>query len=140
VLFWKKSADAVQLSVFGPVALVPGQRARLLVYAHLPDAFGGVATLCRALHPDAELLGGGYVQRLVPRDSVVQLHLTVPGGSVPKPLVEFTWVGQTQPRSFELLIPQSCQVGETSARLSAGWHNQKVAEVDFGLHVVAAGG
>jgi serine/threonine protein kinase len=140
VLFWKKPTDAVQLSVFGPLALVPGQRARLLVYAHLPDAFGGVATLCRALHPDAELLGSGYVQRLVPRDSVVQLHLTVPGGSVPKPLVEFTWVGQTQPRSFEVTFPQGCAVGETTGRLSAGWQKQKVAEVDFRLHVAAAGG
>lgn len=136
VLFWKKSADTVQLSVFGPAELVPGQRARVMVYAHLPDAFSGVATLCRALHPDAELLGGGYLQRSVSRDSVVGLHLTVVGGNVLKPLAEFTWTGQTQPRSYDLLVPQDCPPGPKAGMLAAGWQNQKVAEVPFEVLVL----
>jgi len=131
LLFWKKATDAVQLSVFGPPAITPGQRVRLLVYAHLPDAFSGVATLCRALNPDAELLGGGYIQLPIPRDSRVQLHLTLGGGSVPKPLVDLTWTGQTQPRSFEVLIQRESAAGWTTATLSAGWERQKVAEVPF---------
>ncbi len=141
VLFWKKQADAVQLSVFGPLDVAPGQRARLLVYAHVPDAFSGVATLCRALNPDAELLGGGYIVRPVPRESVVQLHLEVPGGTVPKPLVEFTWTGQTHPRSFEVTFPLDSPDGWVTGQLSAGQQKQKVAEVSFQLAVrTRAGG
>ncbi len=135
VLFWKKPADAVQLSLFGPVELTPGLRARVLVYAHLPEAFGGVATLCRALNPDAELLGGGYVQQPVVRGSALQLHLTVGGAVVPKSMADLTWVGQTQPRSFEVVVPHECPTGPTDAVLSAGFEQQKVGEVRFQLAV-----
>jgi serine/threonine protein kinase len=135
VMFWKKPTDAVQLSVFGPLDAVPGQRVRLLVYAHVPDAFGGVATLCRALNPDAELLGGGYVLRPVARESVVQLHLEVTGGTVAKPLVEFTWTGQTHPRSFEVVFPLESPDGWAGGKLAAGQQKQKVAEVTFQLAV-----
>lgn len=140
VLFWKKASDAVQLSVFGPPELTPGVRARLLVYAHLPDAFGGVATLCRALHPDAELLGGGYVQRPVSRESVLELHVKVADAQVPKPLTEFTWTGQTQPRSFELVMPAASPAGWVTGMLSAGQQNQKVAEVEFQVCVKGPAG
>ncbi len=135
VLFWKKQADAVQLSVFGPLDAAPGQRVRLLVYAHVPDAFGGVATLCRALNPDAELLGGGYVVRPVSRESVIALHLDVAGGTVPKPLVEFTWTGQTHPRSFEVLFPIESPDGWVTGQLAAGQQKQKVGEVAFQLAI-----
>lgn len=137
LLFWKKPTDTVQLSIFGPPAVTPGQRTKLIVYAHLPEAFSGVATLCRALNPDAELLGSGYIQRLIPRDSPVQLHLTVGEGSVPKPLVDLTWTGQTQPRSFDVLMPRESAAGWTAAMLSAGWERQKVAEVPFQVLVNA---
>lgn len=137
LLFWKKPTDTVQLSVFGPPTITPGQRAKLLVYAHLPEAFSGVATLCRALNPDTELLGSGYIQRLIPRDSPMQLHLTVGDGSVPKPLVDLTWTGQTQPRSFDVLMPRESAAGWTAAMLSAGWERQKVAEVPFQVLVNA---
>ncbi len=135
VLFWKKPADAVQLSVFGPSEVAPGQRVRLLVYAHVPDAFGGVATLCRALNPDAELLGGGYIQQLVARDTVVQLHLSVGNGVVPKPLVDLTWTGQTLPRSFEVIFPLESPDGWLTGQVAAGCQKQKVAEVAFQVSI-----
>jgi hypothetical protein len=131
MLFWRKPADAVQLSLFGPPELTPGLRARVLVYAHLPKAFGGVATLCRALNPDAELIVGGYVQQPVTRGSELQLHLVVDGAVVSKPITKFTWVGQTQPRAFDLLVPHECPTGLTGAVLSAWFENQKVGEVRF---------
>jgi hypothetical protein len=135
VLFWKKPTDAVQLSVFGPLEVAPNQRVRVLVYAHVPDAFGGVATLCRALNPDAELLGGGYIQQLVPRDTPVQLHMSVGNGVVPKPLLDFTWTGQTLPRSFELVFPLESPDGWVTGKVAAGIQKQKVAEVAFQVGV-----
>lgn len=140
VLFWKKPADAVQLSVFGPAELTPGVRARVLVYAHLPDAFGGVATLCRALNPDAELLGGGYVQQPVTRGTAFQLHLLVGGAVVMKPMADVTWIGQTQPRSFEVSVPHEFAGGLTDAVLSVGIEQQKVGEVRFQLAIRGPGG
>lgn len=135
VMFWKKPKDTVQLSVFGPPEIAPGQRVKVLVYAHVPDAFGGVATLCRALNPDAELLGGGYILRLVARDTLVQLHLSVGGGVVPKPLVDLTWTGQTLPRSFELIFPLETPDGWVNGQLAAGCQKQKVAEVSFQVSI-----
>jgi hypothetical protein len=140
VLFWRKPTDAVQLSVFGPPQVAAGGRVRLLVYAHLPDAFGGVATLCRALHPDAELLGGGYVQRPIPRESQIGLHVSLENATVPKPLVQFPWTGQTQPRSFDLIVARTVPVGLANGLLAAGYENQRVGEVPFQLVVTPASG
>ena len=130
VLF-RKAADTVQLTVFGPPAVAAGGKARVLVYAHLPDAFGGVATLCRALHPDAELLGSGFLQKPIPRESVVGLFVSSPAAGVAKPLVELIWTGQTQPKSFDLLVPWEHSPGVADATLAAGWKEQRVAEVRF---------
>lgn len=135
VLFWRKQADAVQLSVFGPPLVPAGGRVKLLVYAHLPEAFGGVTTLCRALNPEAELLGSGYVQRPIPRDSTLGLHLNLIEATVTKPLVEFPWAGQTHPRSFDLTLSATAPVGVIDGLLSAGWQEKRVGEVPFQLVV-----
>lgn len=135
VLFWRKQADAVQLSLFGPPEVAAGGRVKLLVYAHLPDAFGGVATLCRALNPDAELLGSGYVQKPIPRDSNLGLHLNLAGATVSKPLVEFPWTGQTHPRSFDLIVAATTPAGVIDGILAAGWQQKRVGEVPFQLVV-----
>jgi hypothetical protein len=138
VLFWRKQSDAVQLSVFGPSQVSAGGRVKLLVYAHLPDAFGGVTTLCRALNPDAELLGSGYVQKPIPRDTTLGLHLTLADATVPKPLVEFPWAGQTHPRSFDLIVSATAPAGVIDGMLSAGWQEKRVGEVAFQLVVTPA--
>lgn len=110
LLFWKKPAHAVQLSVFERT-IYPRQRAWLFLYAHLPDAFSGVATLCRALNPDAELLGGGHIQCLIPRRN----HSSVPPhhkrGVRAEASRRSQWTGPTQSRAFELLVPREAPPG-----------------------------
>ncbi len=133
VMFWKAAADTVQITVFGPAEIAAGGKGKLLVYAHLPEAFGGVATLCRALNPDAELLGSGYIQRSIPRESTLGLYVSSAAASLAKPLVELVWGGQTQPKSFDLLIPWEATPGLADATLVAGWKDQRVGEVGFQL-------
>jgi serine/threonine protein kinase len=131
LLFWKSASDAILLSVFGPPTVTPGQKIQLLVYANLPDAFAGVSTLCRALHPNSDLLGVGYIERPVEHKSSVGLHLAVANAGVAKSLTEFTWAGQTQPRTYDLFVPWECPPGLTSGVVSAGIDNERVGTIPF---------
>ena len=134
LLFWKAHADAVMLSVFGPPTIAPGQRVQFLVYAHLPEAFDGVATLCRAVHTGADLLGVGYIDRPVPRGTEVGLHLALANAGVARSLINFPWTGQTQPRTFEVFVPWESPPGLASGVVSAGVADARAAAVP--LHFV----
>jgi serine/threonine protein kinase len=131
LMFWAKPTDAVQLSVFGPPKVAPGQKAQVLVYAHRPEAFDGVATLCRALHPWADLLGAGFIDRPVGRGTEVGLHLAVSHAGVAKSKVGFTWSGQTQPRTFELFVPWESPPGLASGVVSADLTGERASAVQF---------
>ena len=52
--FWQNASDTVQVSVFGPSGVTPGQTVKLMVYLHTPDAAANVRTLSRAFQHDAE--------------------------------------------------------------------------------------
>ncbi len=134
LLFWKQKADTVQLSIFGPPEIAPGQRVEFLVYAHLPEAFEGVSTLGRALRGDVELLGTGYVDVQLLRNSELGLHLALENAGVAKSLRELEWVGHTSPRNFEVFVPWESPAGLASGVLSAGLNNERVATV--ALHFV----
>ncbi len=134
LMFWKKPPDAVLLSVFGPPEVAPGQRFQVLVYASLADAFVGVSTLCRAVHAGTDLLGVGYIDRPVPPGTAVGLHLALTSAGVSRSLLEFTWTGQTQPKSFELVVPWESPPGLTAGALSAGIAGQRAGTVP--LHLV----
>jgi hypothetical protein len=140
LLFWKRPTDPVLLSAFGPPAIAPGQRVRFLVYAHRAEAFDGVATLCRALHAGADLLGAGYIDRPVPRGTEVGLHLALANAGVAKSLLTFTWTGQTQPRTFEVFVPWESPPGLASGVLSAGVGDARVAAVPVQFEVVPRSG
>lgn len=131
LLFWKGLSDAVMVSVFGPPSVAPGQRIQLMVYANLPETFTGVATLCRALHAEADLLGVGYIDRPVPHKTKVGVHVAVANAGVAKSLTEFTWTGQTQPRTYELFVPWESPPGLTSGVVSAGIDDERVGTIPF---------
>jgi serine/threonine protein kinase len=139
LMFWKKQADTVQLSVFGPPEIAPGQRVEFLVYAHLPEAFEGVATLGRALRGDVELLGTGYVDLPVPRNSELGLHLALENAGVAKSLRELEWIGHTSPRNFEVFVPWESPAGVASGVLSAGLKNERVATVTIHFVITPRG-
>ncbi len=135
ISFWKP-ADTVQLSVFGAPEVAVGQRVHFLVYAHAPEAHSNVATLCRAMRPDTELLGGGYLDTPVRRGTDIGLHLALTYAGVAKSLVQITWIGQTQPRTFEVFVPWESPLGLTSGVVTAGVEKSMVASIP--LHFVIA--
>jgi serine/threonine-protein kinase len=128
------ASDVVQFSIFGPPEVTPGQRFELLVYAHPPTAFRSVTTLCRALRQDTELLGAGYADRMIARGSTVGLHLAIGNAGLAKSLLQISWIGQTQPRTFEVFVPWESPAGVTQGVLTVGVQNVQSGSVT--LHFV----
>ena len=137
---WGRPRDTVQLSLFGPPELVPGQTYRFQVYAHPPEAFASVRTLSRAFQPDTGLRGAGFAGRPVARASEIGLHLALSGAGVAKPLVRFKWVGQTRPWAFEVYLPWETPVGVAAGVLTVGLDDQQTAEIAFEVSVLPRGG
>jgi serine/threonine protein kinase len=128
---WVAPRDVVQLSVFGPPGLAPGQTARLLVYAHPPTVFSNVRTMSKAFLQDNVLLATGYSTQLVPRGRALALHLAVSNAGVAKPLFSFRWEGQTRPTTFDVFVPWESPAGKAAALVSAGVDNVEAARIPF---------
>lgn len=137
LLFWQASTDAVQVSVFGPPAVTPGQTVKLTVYLHPPDAAANVRTLSRAFQHDAELIGAGHLAREVPRESEVAVHLSVANAGVAKTQLAFAWHGQPHRLTFDLHVPWESPEGTSPGLVSVGLDNVRVGKVEFRFQVLA---
>jgi serine/threonine protein kinase len=133
--FFSHPTDVVQLSIFGLPMVTPGQQCAIKVYAHPPAAFRSVTTLCRALHQDWELIGAGYADRPIRRGSKLHFQLWLASAGVAKSQVEFTWIGQTQPRVFEIFVPWECPSGLTTGQLTIMNDAQESGKIDLQLLV-----
>ena len=129
-------SDELQVTVFGPLEVVPGQTARLMVNLHRPESAESVHTLARALQSDAELLGSGPVLCDVFRDSEVATHVAVAGAGVAKSLATFTWRGQPRRLLFDLHIPWEAGAGPAAGVVSVGYNKVRVAKVEISLNVL----
>ncbi len=133
--FWRRSGAVVQASVFGPPAVAPGQAVQVLVFVHSPKASAAVATLARAFHHEAELLGTGRTVRGVPKGATIALHLAVANAGLSKSMVSVTWQGQPYSRAFDLFVPWESPAGPSPAVLSVGHDGVRVGVVDFQLRI-----
>ena len=138
--FWLTPRDTIQLSLFGPTSLSPGQTYRFQVYTHPPEAFTSVCTLSRAFQPDTDLRGAGYADRHVPRGEELGIHLAVANAGVKKSLVRFQWLGQTKPWSFDVYVPWESPSGITPGMLTIGLNNTQVARIPFEVLVLPRSG
>jgi len=136
VMFWLPPTDVVQLSVFGPPSVAPGANILLQVFAHTPGAFESVRTLSRAFHQDGELLAAGFVTLEVVRGGELGLHLAVANARVGRSLHQLNWLGQPQPRSFEVHVPWESPVGQTVGILSAGLDGLLAGRVEFRILIL----
>jgi serine/threonine protein kinase len=136
LLFWKPHTDVVQVSVFGPPAVSPGQTARVTVYLHTPDAAGSVRTLSRAFQHDAELIGSGYAARQVPRAAEVGVHLFTSNAAAAKTLFTFTWRGTPHRVAFDVHVPWESPSGPAPGLVSVGRDNVRIGKVGFNLHIL----
>ena len=62
------------------------------------------------------------------------MHLALTYAGVAKSLVKFTWIGQTQPRTFEVFVPWESPAGLASGVVTAGIDKTMVASIP--LHFV----
>ncbi|MBA4191001.1 MAG: hypothetical protein C0467_23700 [Planctomycetaceae bacterium] len=132
----EKPSDEVQVSVFGPPVVSPGQTVRVMVNLHRPESADSVRTLARAIQNDAELLGTGHVLGDIFRDTEVGVHLTVTGAGVSKSLLTFIWRGQPRRLLFELHVPWEASAGPAVGVATVGYNNILVAKVEVNVDVL----
>lgn len=133
ILFWRASQEIVQVSVFGPPSLTPGQPAKVSVYLHTPETSDSVNTLCRAFHHDAVLIGTGFVSREVVREEELGVHFSVANAGVSKSLQTFNWRGQPHRVVFELHVPWESPGGPAPGVVSIGSDSIRIGRIDFRL-------
>lgn len=137
LLFWQPVTDSVQVSVFGPAAVAPGQTVKLTVYVHAPDVAGSVRTLSRAFQHDAELIATGRLAREVARSSELVVHMSVTNAGVDRTQLAFQWRGQPVRLVFELHVPWESPEGTAPGLVSVGFSSVRVGKIEFGLSVLA---
>jgi len=131
VLFWRTKGDAVQISVFGPSSVEHSQTPKLTVFLHSPAAAASVATLARAFHHDAELLGSSRVARAVARGGRLAVHLAVANIAVANPLGNCKWQGQPHRFTFDLVVPWEAPIGRAPGVVSIGRDDVRIGKVEF---------
>ena len=136
LLFWQAATDAVQVSVFGPSAVTPGQAVRLTIFLHPPAATDNVRTLSRAFQHDAELIGTGYLTREVARAAELAVHLSVANAGVARTLLKCQWRGQPHRLGFELHVPWESPEGTSPGLVSVGLNDVRVGRIEFRLNVL----
>jgi serine/threonine protein kinase len=137
--FWRGPADDVQLSVFGPPQVVPGQRVKFIAYAHLPDVSDKVVTLCRAMHNLVELLGVGHLSAPLTRGTAVDVHLTTASACVARAWASVTWTGQPQSRTFDVFVPWESPAGLADGALTADVGGRRAADIPVHFVVLPRG-
>jgi len=135
VLFWQTDGDTVQVSVYGPKHATHSESPRLTVFLHSPLAAASVATLARAFHHDAELLGSGALSQAVTRGERLDVHMAVTHTSVSNPLGGFKWQGQPQRLTFDFVVPWEAPVGLTLGVVSVGRNDVRIGKLEFKLTI-----
>ena len=132
-LFWRSAPEVVQVSLFGPPTLTPGQPGKVSVYLHTPETSDSVHTLCRAFHHDAVLIGTGYLSREVAREEELSVHFSVANAGVSKSMQSFFWRGQPHRLVFDLHVPWESPGGPAPGVISIGVDNVRIGKLEFRL-------
>jgi hypothetical protein len=136
LLFWQRPTETVQVSVFGPAAVAPGQSVKLAVFLHRPDAVASVRTLSRAFQHEAELIGAGFLTHEVPRGKELAVHLSVANAGVSRTLFACTWRGQPHRIGFDLHVPWESPGGPSPGLVSVGLNNVRIGKIEFRFNVL----
>jgi serine/threonine kinase PknH len=136
VLFWQAKGDTVQISVFGPPAVARSQTPKLTVFLHSPAATVSVATLARAFHHNAVLLGSSSAAQAVTRGWRVAVHLAAAHIAVANPLRTCKWQGQPHRLDFELVVPWEAPIGPAHGVVSIGRDDVRIGKVEFVIPIL----
>lgn len=135
IRFWRSKGDTIQVSVFGPAEVALSQSPQLTVFLHTPSVAESAATLARAFHHDAVLLGTGTVQTLVQQDVPIDIHLALSTLSVTNPLCGFQWQGQPHRLTFNFVVPWGTRLGPAKGLISIGRNQMRIGKVEFQIVV-----
>ncbi|MCI0703352.1 MAG: hypothetical protein L0241_19915 [Planctomycetia bacterium] len=136
LLFWRQTPDWIQVSVFAPPVVTPGQSVKLTVYLHTPEAAASVRTLSRAIYHDAELIGTGLVSCEVTRKTELAAHLSVANAGVARSMIPCVWHGQPHRLAFSVHVPWESPEGPAPCVMSIGVENVRIGKIEFWLHVL----
>ncbi|HSQ58043.1 MAG TPA: hypothetical protein VLM40_20125 [Gemmata sp.] len=134
--FWRQLRDVVQVSVYGPTAILPGQSAEISVYLHTPQVVESVRTLSRAFHHDTELIGSGFIGTEVKRHSELAVHLSVANAGITKSLFTVSWHGPPQRVVYTLHVPWEAPCGAAPGVVSIGFEDVRIGKIDFRLNLL----
>jgi hypothetical protein len=112
--FWKPTLHVVQISIFGPPKIVPGQRVTFTAYAHAPESYNNAKTLCRAMRSDVELVGVGYLDAPIAHGTDLCMTMAMTNAGLAKSDATVNWIGQLQPRTYDVFVPWECTAGVMS--------------------------
>ncbi len=140
ILFWRPPAQVLQVSVFGPASVSPGQSTILSVYVHSSNSQEAVRTLSRVFHQDAELLGTGLLVEEVPLQAELAVHLGIANAGVSQSLLRMTWRGQPHRSVFELHVPWEAPGGPSPGLVSVGRNNVRIGKIEFFLRILPRSG
>jgi serine/threonine-protein kinase len=116
--FWRPKLHVVQVSIFGPPKIAPGQRVTFSAYAHAPESFNNAKTLCRAMHAEVELVGVGYLELPIPHGTDLCMTMAMTNAGLAKSDANVNWIGQLQPRTYDVFVPWECPAGVMSGVLT----------------------
>lgn len=136
LLFWQSPMDSIQVSVYGPASVAPGQSAKISVYLHTPETKDNVRTLSRAFHHDSELIGFGAVAKEVARETELGVHLSAANAGISRSLQTMSWRGQPHRIVFELHVPWESPSGPAPGLVSIGRENVRIGKIEFCLNLL----
>jgi hypothetical protein len=136
ILFWRSVRDVVQVSLFAPSAVTPGQSTHLVVYLHPPEATASIRTLCRAFHHEAELIAWSYLGVEVARQSTVAVHLSLMYAGVARSLVNVVWRGHPLRLVFDVHVPWESPAGPADGVVTAEQNHCGIGTVNFQLIIL----
>jgi serine/threonine protein kinase len=136
LMFWQAPRDVIQISVFGPPEVRPGQTVKVSVNLHPPEAAESARTLARAFQHDAELVGTGFLTVEAVRGSELDVHLSASNLGVGRSALRFVWRGQPHRLMFELHIPWEAACGLTRGETEVFRKGASLGNTAFHMRVL----
>jgi serine/threonine kinase PknH len=133
LFFWQTPTEVVQVSVFGPAAVSPGQSAKVWVYFHAPAATESIHIQSGAFQHNAKLIGSGYMAREVAYKTELGVHLSMANAGVSRSLLTFVWRGQPRALVFDLHVPWESPGGPAPGLVSIGRDKVRIGTIAFHL-------
>lgn len=131
----KINSERLQVCLFGTRVSAAGQTIRLQAFIHSAKTFQSITTLAKVFAPDAQLLATGMTDLYIPIGAPMAAHLGVANAGIGIPLVNFTYNGEMQPKSFDVYFSWDCQSGATSGVFTVACNQIRVTRLSFEIMI-----